>query len=374
MVALGPEEAEHLNSMARAIRVQAGELKGPSVELGGRAFQGGDEVVALRRDARLGSVRGGTQGRVTAVDAERSSVTVQWEGREEPLTVAGAMSARRSPPLAHSYATTPAYLRDGQGGPILSLGHVEALTPRLHPDRVYDVVRASTLERANDRNQPSHLTTLLEELPGRHRNAPDLASDAGRPLMELEAERDRLANHLAATVPPDTRPDLRRLSEERDWLVCIPDRLRRPEHCMALADLDRQGAALTAAAHARAEWLDGHRDELQRWSDLSHASAWREAALGRGAEIRPTVAVQSTIGPPPAPTDTARQAAWLRAAAAIESHRERWGLPDQPLELQPQLHPQPDLTRRAGELRVLAAAQELQRVRSPDRSLAPPGL
>ncbi|MDQ1442779.1 MAG: hypothetical protein QOG97_3007 [Acidimicrobiaceae bacterium] len=378
MVALGPEEAEHLNEMARAVRGQAGELRGPSVKLGGRAFQGGDEVVALRRDARLGSVRGGTLGRVTAVDEERSSVTVEWQGRENPLTVENEVAGKRSPPLAHSYATTPSYLRNGHDGPILSLGHVEAVAPRLHPDRIYDVVTASSLDRATDRgadpNQPRHMTALLADLPRNRRSGRDVTADAGRPLVELEAERDRLADQLKASAPPDTRPDLRRLSEERDWLVSIPDRLRRPEHRAALADLDQRGAALTAAAHDRGEWLEDHRGEIERWDDLSHAAAWREAALGRGAELRPTVAVQSTLGLPPPPSDTARQPAWRRAAAALEAHRERWQLPDRPLELHPERGARPDLTRRGGELRVLAAAKDLQRIRGADRSLDPPGL
>ncbi|MDQ1391421.1 MAG: hypothetical protein QOF30_398 [Acidimicrobiaceae bacterium] len=395
MVALGPEEAEHLNGMARAIRAQAGELRGPSVMVGERSFQAGDEVLALRRDASLGAVRGATRGRVTAVDAAAKSVTVQWQGLDERRTVTSGQSGTRSPPLAHSYATTPAYLRDGHDGPILSLGDVEAVAPRLHPDRVYDVVTPSALDRPLDRaagrtldrsldraagrSQPRHMTALLAELPsgGDHRTTRDLAADAGRPLSELEPERDRLADHLTATAPPDTRAALRHLSEERDWLISIPDRLRRPEHIAALADLDRHGAALNGATRDRALWLEGHRDQIERWADLSQAAAWREAALGRGAEIRPGVAVQSAIGlPPPAtdPTHQAPQPAWRQAAGTIEAHRERWGLPDQPLELHHGRVPQAELTRRAGELDVLAAANELQRSRSADRSLGPPGL
>jgi hypothetical protein len=192
--------------------------------------------------------------------------------------------------------------------------------------------------------------------------------------VELEAERDRLADQLKAGAPPDTRPDLRRLNEERDWLVSIPDRLRRPEHRAALDELDRRGAILTEADHDRREWLEGHRDEIERWDDLSHAAAWREKALGRGAELRPTVAVQSALGLPPPPSDTTRQPAWRRAAAVLEGHRERWQLPDRPLELHPERGAPPDLTRRGSELRVLAAAKDLQRIRGTDRSLDPPGL
>jgi hypothetical protein len=150
-----------------------------------------------------------------------------------------------------------------------------------------------------------------------------------------------------------------------------------------LATFDGQLEALTTAAGHRSEWLQQHRDQLGRWADLSHAIVWREAALGRGAELRPTAAVLAQLGPPP--SDTSRRPVWRRAAAAVESHREQWGLPDGPLELGRHTHPatEPDRSRRASELRVLATTKELQRSlgrgrdhgrdHDLDRSLSPSG-
>jgi len=354
MVALGPEEAEHLNTLARAVRTRAGELSGPTVVIGGRPFQAGDEVAALKRHVALGSVPGGTQGRVTAVDPERKQATIEWHGREQPHTVTA-----KAAPLTHGYATTPPYLRSGHDGPILSLGHVESVAPRLHPDRVYEMVPPTP--PLPDRTNP--VARLLSELPS-GRPPPALA-DASKSLAALTTERDRLAEHLLANAPADPRPELRRVNEERDWLTASP---YRGANQPALAALDQRAHALSAAAAGRGHWLAAQRGQLEQWDDLSHAIAWREAALGRGAEIRPTVAVQTQLGLPP--KEAQRGVAWRQAAQAIESHRDRWALPDRPLELNDKVQPGHDVARRADELRVLATTRQLQRDRGRDRDHA----
>jgi hypothetical protein len=250
------------------------------------------------------------------------------------------------------------------------VGHVEAVAPRLHPDRVYDVVPPIAAERTREARNP--VARLLAELPDREA-APSrsVPAAAARPLSELVVERDRLAQHLASAAPPDTGPDRRRVAEEREWLASIPDRLRRPDQTAALAELDRRQEDLGTGARDRAMWLQQNRGPLERWAELDNAVAWREAALGRGAELRPTVAVVAALGPRPA--DPQLAPAWARAAQAVEVHRERWALPDRPLELTERSTPPPDLARRAGELRVLEASRDLQHGREHDRSLAPSG-
>jgi hypothetical protein len=287
------------------------------------------------------------------------------------VTAAENQSGRRPIPLAHGYATTPPYLRRGHDGPVLGLGHVEAVAPRLHPDRVYDVAPPGAVRQARDPLEP--ISVLLAEVPGRSDRAPPRPpGDASRSLAELGGERHRLAEHLRAAVPPDVRPELRRVGEERDWLLSVPDRLGRPEGRQALATLDARLADLTAQTQRRAGWIQDNRGLLERWAELGQAIDWREAALGRGAEVRPTVAVTAALGP--APVDARQRAAWCRAAEAVEAHRERWALPDRPLELTAGNSP-PEPSRRISELRVLAASRDLQhsRARDDDRSLAPSG-
>jgi hypothetical protein len=131
------------------------------------------------------------------------------------------------------------------------------------------------------------------------------------------------------------------------------------------------------------------RDQLQQRDGLSQAMRWREAALGRGAEIRPTVAVEAQIGPPPG--EAGRLALWRRAATAIEAHRDRWGLPDRPLALAAGMSRDAGMRRDAGEgrhvgerrlagegrlageQRVLAATRAFERAAELDRGLLPPG-
>jgi len=358
MVALGPEEAEHLNARARVLLERDGALAGPAIEIGGRAFQRGDDVAARGRDARLGGVAGGTVGQVTAVDPDRLQATIQWPGRRDPVTIGGEKGAiggwKGSLPLTHGYATTPAYLRDGHDGPLLSLGDTQAVAPRLHPDRIYQVLPLPAPDRT--RNEPSPLSALLAEAARPQAGPAARRQDAERPLSELAAERDRLADHLLATMPADPRPELRRLGEEQAWLASRPD-AASPSPSPS-PSFDARRAALTAAADHRQEWLAVHSGQLQRWADLSGTIAWREAALGLGAEIRPTAAVEAHLGPPP--IDAVRRPLWRRAAEAIEAHREQSALPDQPL----------DLTSKGGpELRVLAATRAFERAPARDRAL-----
>lgn len=366
MVALGPEEAEHLNARARVVLAATGEVQGPALEIGGRSFQSGDEVAALRRDARLGPVRAGTLGRVIAVDAEQRQATIQWEGREEPATVqADNKAGSTSKALAHAYATTVPYLRKGHDGPLLSLGQVQAVAPHLHPDRIYEVLAPPAFDRAREVSTP--MANLLAEVRPKQTDRIPTPHDVARPLSELAAERDQLATQLLADVPADPRPELRHLDEERAWLAARGDRTGQSQRA-ALATVDGRRTALTAAAGARRQWLEDHRRPLERYVELSQAMTWREAALGRGAEIRPTIAVEAQLGPPPVAAD--RRVMWRRAAEAIEAHRETWALPDQPLSPTLRASREPEARRRTGELRILTASQALERSAGPGHSLA----
>jgi hypothetical protein len=235
MIALGPQEADFLNAVARAHRQAMGQLRGPVVRAGGREFQVGDEVRALRRRQELGRVAAGTIGVVTAVDPSRRRLTVRWP------TITRTLSAEELPrsAVAHAYATTPVYARR-HPGPLLALGDVSRLVPELQPTVLY----------------------------------------------------------CLAPEPP-------------------------------------------ALARSRAPALD---QEIAR----------RQSALGRAAEIRPTRAVIAAVGPPAALNEAARRA-WRAAAQAIEVHRERRRLPDEPLVLD---------HRRADELRVAVACRAAERART----------
>jgi hypothetical protein len=240
MIALGPQEADYLNAAARAHRQAIGQLRGPAVRAGGREFQVGDEVMALRRRPELGRVPAGTTGVVTAVDPARRRLTVRWPTATTTLSAEGLPRSA----VAHAYATTPVYARR-HPGPLLALGDVSPLVPEFQPSVLY----------------------------------------------------------CLAPEPP-------------------------------------------ALARSRAPAPD---QQILR----------RQAALGRAAEIRPTRAVVAALGPPPGRDDVARRA-WREAAQAIEVHRERRRLPDEPLVLD---------HRRADELRVAVACRAAERARTAGHQL-----
>jgi hypothetical protein len=94
-------------------------------------------------------------------------------------------------------------------------------------------------------------------------------------------------------------------------------------------------------------------------SGLDRENLRRQAALGRAAELRPTRAVVAALGPPPGPDDVSRRA-WRQAAQAIEAHRARRRLPDEPLVLD---------HHRADEVRVAVACRAAERARAAAHEL-----
>ena len=358
MVALGPDEAEYLNAAARILLSRSGVLAGPTITAGRHQFQAGDVVRALRRDARLGAARAGTVGIVTAVDPERSRVTIGWPSGD--ISLAAAQLARA--PLTHAYATTPAYLRGAKQGPVLCLGDPSTIAPRLAPDRIAQVL---TIDGTHRHREPDRLVGS-EQQPRRPTLVPP--DEASRSLADLRRERDQLAGQLRAEVPSDPGPELRRVAEQRDALM-----LRRhvPGVDNRLAELNMRYSELSSAAQVRARWTEEHRPELVRFDHVTAAIAWRENALGRAAEIRPTPAVLDQLGPPP-PNDAERRV-WRDAAGAIEAYRERWNVGDQPLTLRRQTleppTPDQDPARRLDEQRIVDATRALEHSRGVDRGL-----
>ena len=76
MFAMTRADVDSLNRLARALARDAGRLLGPELEVGGRAFAVGDEVVALRADRRL-ALLNGSRGRVTALRMEEGALEIE---------------------------------------------------------------------------------------------------------------------------------------------------------------------------------------------------------------------------------------------------------------------------------------------------------
>lgn len=118
MVGLGVPEVLALNDAARRHLDSIGQLTGPSIEAGGRSFQTGDQVIAIRAGTGL---RSGTPGTVLEVNPRRRSVTIGWrDGR------AADVRAQSLGTIGHGYATTPA-VASRMEVPVFVLGRAEGL-------------------------------------------------------------------------------------------------------------------------------------------------------------------------------------------------------------------------------------------------------
>ncbi len=120
LVGLGPAEVGELNRRAREVLRAAGRVHGPDVEIAGRRFAIGDQVIPLRREAGAPGSVGVVVGADPGTSQRPARVTVDWGGTERNLD---AWSARH---VGHGYALTPAGLRL-RPGPALLLGEPSAV-------------------------------------------------------------------------------------------------------------------------------------------------------------------------------------------------------------------------------------------------------
>jgi conjugative relaxase-like TrwC/TraI family protein len=353
MVALGPDEAEYLNVLARARRVSAGELTGPVLRAGSRDLQAGDEIRVLHRDRRL-AVPAGAVGLVVGVDTGRMEATVQWSERRAAVPVA----ALAGPSLTHAYATTPAYVRPGDRGQLFVLGPPAGIgfTAGVTAGVTAYVVAGEALWRPRGLDPVEDMVAALDP-PIR-----PVRGKAERTLAELGEERDRLGARLGSEAPRSVTAELRRAEEDRVWLAATAATDDRG----GTAGGEQREDSLRRQHADRARWLEAHRDELERWVGLDAAIAWRTQALAVGAELAPTRAVADRLGG--APQDEGGRRAWRRAATAIEVYRDRWALPDEPLPHSRSPAADWDRTRQSDHLQLTSACRTAERAASLERA------
>ncbi len=98
MIALRRDDVRDLNGRARATMAAAGRLGEQLIELAGREFAAGDEIVTLHNSRRLG-VLNGTRATIVAIHADRGEIEIQTvDGRE--ITCPPRISTHLSRPRA----------------------------------------------------------------------------------------------------------------------------------------------------------------------------------------------------------------------------------------------------------------------------------
>jgi conjugative relaxase-like TrwC/TraI family protein len=236
-------EVDQLNLACRALLQADGRLGPQELQVGDRAFAVGDMVVCGKNALRTLGVANGSRGRITSVDLEAGSLTIQLDnGQHAPLTrdylerrprwwLRGNPDRRT---LDLGYATTG---HRAQGMTLdRALVRVAGMEDRewfyvgatraARETRFYDVVhpepRPAELELDLPKLAPTSMDARLVGVAGRD-GSKQLALDAAEaaPLAlrrlskrELRDERDRVAA-LLREAPPDRDRLLARATDQR---------------------------------------------------------------------------------------------------------------------------------------------------------------
>jgi ATP-dependent exoDNAse (exonuclease V) alpha subunit len=78
MVAPHLQDVDPLNQLARDVLQRHGQLPLREVDIGGRGFAVGDEVLALRNDFRIG-ILNGTRALVRSIDQRRQTISIETD-------------------------------------------------------------------------------------------------------------------------------------------------------------------------------------------------------------------------------------------------------------------------------------------------------
>jgi hypothetical protein len=368
MLAARREAIARLNALARALRVDAGEVAGVELVAGERCFAVGDEVVGTRNDRRLG-ILNGDRGRVEAVDVEAATVMVALAGRgrrpgrevvvpvayaERHLDYAYALTAYKAQGL-----TTDRTFSLGDDGMSAEMGYTTLSRGRVGND-LYWVVPDRAEELGAGQDSLDGLRRALSKSRGQRLATESLAEVAAlagaHSVAELQHQARVLNAQLAGQLPPD-RAEL--IAADRVWIddaaVELDAAVRyRQEAGAELAATPRWRraalvageAALRAAAEAeegwryrlskrlaalaeleagqarRERWVAEHTGDLERYAQLQEAVTRRSSSLVRAAVLRPPVWLTETLGAYPA--DRAGRRVWREGAREILVYRDRF--------------------------------------------------
>jgi len=356
-----------LNRLARAARIETGELAAPQLQLGGRVYAVGDEVMGLRNDRRFGIVNGDI-GTVTHLDPDEASIMVALPARrgrpERAVVLPSDYTARY---VDYAYALTAYKAQGVTVDATFSFGDdtfsTEAGYTTLSRGRISNElywVAAEPAEAVHDRTDPhGELRRALATSRAQH-SATSMLGEVGalaasRTLDDLEGEHMRSAISIRHDMPPDVSVELAaarrdtadiqtrltdavaareridgRLADtplwrrnERAQLQCQLAETDRDTHSWAgrLPAAHQRLGQLEAAQDQRQEWVDANTPRLVRHAQLTAAITRRQTNLVAIATIRAPAWLTDTIGPYP---DTpGSQRVWRHQARDLLSTHDR---------------------------------------------------
>jgi conjugative relaxase-like TrwC/TraI family protein len=278
----------------------------------------GDVEMAGQKEAPSGSERGSRTDLVVQLDDGRQAVLPQ--GYVESSTSLGyALTVFRSQGITVDHAfglggdslfQEAGYTQLSRGrlsnnlyvtapeNPRWEIGHHGDGTDRR--DALDSLVDA--LERSRER------TMAVDRLPETTVPVPD-------DLATIFHEHAVLGAWLNDHAPADVTDELAAAMQEDQWA-----RLTFRNQAGAAQDLARWAAAQRVRNH----WVDGHQEEISRWSHMEDMIRRYEYRLGRAAAYTSPGHVTDLIGP--LPDRLAATERWQAAAGAIEAYRSRWNV------------------------------------------------
>ncbi|MDA8045309.1 MAG: relaxase domain-containing protein [Actinomycetota bacterium] len=276
MYALRRSDVDALNRLARRLHAEAGRLGDEEIEVGGRRYAVGDEIVALRNHRPLG-LSNGTRGTVTAVDLHAGSLMVRAVDGRDIHVPSGYLQAGL---VDHAYALT---LHKAQGVTV-------DRAFLLGSDRLFREAGYVGMSRGRTGND-LYLVAGTEPDPDRHARA-ERRSDVGNLPTVVETGQDGAIRTLVESLG---RSQAQHLAAATGVVGPGPG---------------RPLATLPAREHA-GDGLDLG-DERRR--------LLRRAALADpGRHLAP-------LGPPPA--GGVARIRWSDAATEVDAYRDRYGVTD----------------------------------------------
>ncbi len=362
MVASRWFDVDDLNARARHLVATQELLSGPTLEIDGRPYQAGDEIMTLRNQRRLG-VRNGTIATIACIDTDTRRMTIRTARGVETTLPGAYLDAGH---VRHAYATT---IHKAQGLTVdeafvlgddalyQEAGYV-ALSRGRTQNRLYLVARPHD----PDHHHPPHRRSPLDELAAALRvsRAQELAithrtdtSALREHLAQLYDTRARLRAELGSAPPDQTAniaalqpsaDELRRsLGHQRDQLTALeqrhPIRHRREHAVRRLATvrsvdvlatrLDDTTRALNHAVEQQAErtaFLAEHSDAIDHLPTVEREIDQALGGLVDSYQHDPPNYL-ARLGP--LPTTPERRSTWTLAARVIEQHRNEHHITDE---------------------------------------------
>lgn len=392
MIALRRDDVRDLNGRARSIMAAAGRLGDESIELAGREFAAGDQIVTLRNNRRLG-VLNGTRAIITAVNPQQREIEMLTsDGRQitlprdylEPSEPASELR------LDHGYAITGHKAQGMTTGTVLVLGTEDlyrewgytALSRGQRDNRLYltgaiPTERAEFAPSADEKRDPLYaaITALqrsrAELLATDTLQAHELSQTS---TSELLADFDQLRTELSQTTRPNDRRaiEIRRQREGAEQAATVVQ--ARLQSASDPTEIAGERAALHQAQERIAALLKQEQESsdvelatavsaqtAQRYLVVRQELLRRREGHGHVLAVDPPGYLTATLGPVPDRISARKR--WQRTAVDVESYRERFAIDDPELALGAQ----------PSDLRQRSAWRELrQQIDRTSRSLDAP--